>query len=313
MAIMITVKTTPNRFGISLQGDYQDLNALYDSISRYLDFYMANNEFYPYHEYEYLLSLNYDIRHAYMGTRDVAIKENNASEVGLIAENIFHISDQGKTDFSNIRRKFKNGNLYFGVDILYPLVFHYLVNMREITYEDPYTDWFNNLPDHMEDYNMIHANKDRAMILHFISLLWENVEDLLGSELALEIMEYYESSKEFVLAPSLYTDALIHWQLANFGSLSEDNKRHFLLMSLYEIIDAEALLQHPDEYRQEYFHYKEASQSIKKNRGPAFPDKNTFYQLLDELTSTGEPLYHSVFDEFLNTQYGVIKDESPEL
>lgn len=310
---MITVKTTPNRFGISLQGDYQDLNTLYDSISRYLDFYMANNEFYPYHEYEYLLSLNYDIRHAYMGTRDVAIKENNASEVGLIAENIFHISDQGKTDFSNIRRKFKNGNLYFGVDILYPLVFHYLVNMSEITYEDPYTDWFNNLPDHMEDYNMIHANKDRAMILHFISLLWENVEDLLGSELALEIMEYYESSEEFVLAPSLYTDALVHWQLANFGALSEDNKRHFLLMSLYEIIDAEALLQHPDEYRQAYNHYKEASKSIKKNRGPAFPDKNTFYQLLDELTSTGEPLYHSVFDEFLNTQYGVIKDESPEM
>ena len=186
---MITVKTTPNRFGISLQGDYQDLNALYDSISRYLDFYMANNEFYPYHEYEYLLSLNYDIYHS------------------------IPISDQGKTDFSNIRRKFKNGNLYFGVDILYPLVFHYLVNMSEITYEDPYTDWFNNLPDHMEDYNMIHANKDRAMILHFISLLWENVEDLLGSELALEIMEYYESSEEFVLAPSLYTDALVHKSL----------------------------------------------------------------------------------------------------
>ena len=88
---MITIKTTPNRFGISLQGDYHDLNALYDSIARYLELYMANNKFYPYHEYEYLLSLNYDIRHAYMGTRDVEIKKNNASEVGVIAESIPNI------------------------------------------------------------------------------------------------------------------------------------------------------------------------------------------------------------------------------
>ena len=238
---MITIKTTPNRFGISLQGDYHDLNALYDSIARYLELYMANNKFYPYHEYEYLLSLNYDIRHAYMGTRDVEIMENNASEVGVIAESIFGISDQNKKDFSEIRRKCKNGNLYFGVEILYPLVFHYLANLSEITYEDPTSDWFDNLPKHMSDYNMIHANRDRAMILHFTSLLWENIQDVLGSRQALAAMECYENNEEFVLAPSLYTDALIHWQLAHFGKLSEEDKSLFLLKSLYEIIDVQMI------------------------------------------------------------------------
>ena len=29
---MIQIKTTSNLYGISLQGDYQDLNELYDSI-----------------------------------------------------------------------------------------------------------------------------------------------------------------------------------------------------------------------------------------------------------------------------------------
>ena len=70
---MLTVKTTPNLYGISLQGDYTDLNEIYDALSRYLDFYQRHSESYPYHEYEYLLSLNYDIRHAYMGSRDYTL------------------------------------------------------------------------------------------------------------------------------------------------------------------------------------------------------------------------------------------------
>ena len=50
-----------------------------------------------------------------------------------------------------------------------------------------------------------------------------------------------------------------------------------------------------------------------KNGLPAFPEKDTFYQLLDGLLSTGEPLYESTFDAFLNTHYGVITDEYPEM
>lgn len=309
---MITIKTTPNIYGISLQGDYFDLNELYDSISRYLEFYMDNNEFYPYHEYEYLLSLNYDIRHAYMGTRDVEIKENNASEVGIIAESIYQIPDQSKKKFAAIRRKFKNGNLYFGVDILYPLVFHYLTSLNVIAYEEPSPDWFDNLPEHMPDYNMIRANKDRSMLLHFTSLLWENVESLLGSEKALAAMEYYENG-EFLLAPYLYTDALIHWQLAHFDTLSEEDKKLFIIKALYEIIDSEDLSQYPDDYREAYDHYKEATESIKKKNLPEFPEKNIFYKMLEAFLPNGEPLYKSTFDTFLETHYGKIKNYEPDM
>ena len=50
-----------------------------------------------------------------------------------------------------------------------------------------------------------------------------------------------------------------------------------------------------------------------KNGLPAFPEKDTFYQLLDKLLPNGEPLYESTFDAFLNTHYGVITDEYPEM
>ena len=35
---MLKIKTTPNLYGVTLMGDYEDLNELYDSISRYLRF-----------------------------------------------------------------------------------------------------------------------------------------------------------------------------------------------------------------------------------------------------------------------------------
>ena len=65
---MITIKTTSNLYGVTLMGDYEDLDKLYDSLSNYLSFFINNADYYPYHEYEYLLSLNYDIRHCYMET-----------------------------------------------------------------------------------------------------------------------------------------------------------------------------------------------------------------------------------------------------
>ena len=125
---MLQIKTTPNLYGIILMGDYLDLDALYDSLSRYLAFYQDNmSQFQPYHEYEYLLSLNYDIRHAYQGDRGTEIMENNAEATGMMAENIYEISPAAKEEFRNIRKSFSKGNLYFSVEILYPLVFHYLI------------------------------------------------------------------------------------------------------------------------------------------------------------------------------------------
>ena len=75
---MLTITTTKHQLGALISGDYNDLNELYDSLSRYLDFYQTNNEEQPYSEYEFLLSLNYDIRHAFQGNREYISVKNNA-------------------------------------------------------------------------------------------------------------------------------------------------------------------------------------------------------------------------------------------
>ena len=33
---MLKIKTTPNLYGVTLMGDYEDLDKLYDNISNYL-------------------------------------------------------------------------------------------------------------------------------------------------------------------------------------------------------------------------------------------------------------------------------------
>ena len=107
---MISIKTTPKYNGITIQGDFDDLNNLYDGISDYINFYVdgimheieadyvkehgvpvadMNSEqraaFFALNESEItyfeelrenILGLCYDIRHAYQGDRGICIVEN---------------------------------------------------------------------------------------------------------------------------------------------------------------------------------------------------------------------------------------------
>ena len=41
---MILIETTPNLYGISLKGDYNDLKSLHESLSNYLEFYQKNKK-----------------------------------------------------------------------------------------------------------------------------------------------------------------------------------------------------------------------------------------------------------------------------
>ena len=158
---MLIVNATPNLYGITLQGDYQDLNELYDSISRYLSFYEVNEDKFPYHEYEFLLSLNYDIRHAYQGDREQLTVDNNASAFKDLST-YFSEGSEGQRKCLKIYKNHKNGNLYYSVEILYPLVFHYLSAFTMIL-DDYYLDsWFDNKSMEMPpEYTVLQAEHDR--------------------------------------------------------------------------------------------------------------------------------------------------------
>ena len=319
---MLQIKTTPNLYGITLMGDYLDLDALYDSLSRYLAFYQDNmSQFQPYHEYEYLLSLNYDIRHAYQGDRGTEIMENNAEAVGMMAENIYEISPAAKKEFRDIRKNFSKGNLYFSVEILYPLVFHYMISLENILDDEPMEYWFRDEQEReeewMNNYSRLDAEYDRAKIREFIMLLWTNVQSLLGRDEAMKIYNYF-FEVELSFTGSIYIDALIHCQLAFFPHLTRLERLSFLKTSLYEIIDSQDLLENPEEFAYCAQSYSKAVTALAKagesKKGKRlFPTKTNFYQLIDRLVPSGRALYEDEFDEMLENEYGKIVDEDPEM
>jgi len=308
---MIKIKTTPNLYGISLIGDYQDLYELWESIGNYLQVFIENNDDYPYHEYEFLLSLNYDIRHAYMGSRGVSIEENNAAAVGEIAQAIFEIPKAAKKEFQTIQTDFKKGNLYFQVEILYPLVFHYMIALGLILDEYYLPKWFEKEKMGMQSYDILDAEHDRAIIQHFVSLLWNNVRELFGAETALSLFKYYENSELYYL-PNLYTTALLHCLLANFENMNQEQKKQFLLLSMYELMDSSLLNEEPESDLESYERYQKAFANIEKKARKIFPLKEEFYTSLEKEFPANMPLYEEDFEAFLTKTYGIAPDDEPD-
>ena len=145
---MISIKTTPKLNGITIQGDFDDLNNLYEAISDYTTFYIdgilneiesdyvkehgvaikdmtteqrdtffqLNQSEITYFEEvrENILGLCYDIRHAYQGDRGVALVEN------------------GRELIYECEGDLPSKNLQFSVEVLYPWAFYYLFAMRDM-------------------------------------------------------------------------------------------------------------------------------------------------------------------------------------
>ena len=324
---MLTIQTTENLSGIRLQGDYNDLNSIYDALSRYLDFYQEHAIGYPYHEYEYLLSLNYDIRHAYQGSREHVVVENNAENYCSSIDAMYELGDDFEKVINKVHKDFRHGNLYYEVKILYPLVFHYLASLSRILDDYYELSWFDSEgKEHspFPPYNELQANHDRAQIQLFTSLLWDNVNDLLGEETALEVFRYY-SDQEFGFTSSLYIDALLQHMQVNFDAFSEDKKREYLYLSLMEILDTTDLTESPEEFPACYACYKATLNSFPDSTNQAsassdaasarikkeFPTQKSFLRKFNAFTEQKKPLYRNDFDQFLTDLYGEADDDSP--
>lgn len=276
---MLKIKTTPNLYGVTLMGDYAGLNSLYDSLYDYLEFYNDSHEEFPDHEYEYLLSLNYDIRHCYQGDRNIE-------------------KDEG-------------GNKIYSVEILYPLIFHYMITFENILDEEPEESWLDAKNDigekWSERYSLFDARKDMAAIRYLTSLFWMNTRELLGKDTAETIFNYYESV-EYPLTASLYCNAIIHCQMVNFEEMNEQEKKNFHIASLYEIIGTDDIDDYPDEFEKDDKLFYGALNGLLNRKPPRFPDREDFYMALDRFHDPAEPLYEDIFQDFLDKTYGVDPD-----
>lgn len=305
---MLKLRTTPNLYGVTLMGDYEDLDKLYDSISNYLEFYQnSHDRILPYHEYEYLLSLNYDIRHCYQGYRGYEIVGNNSDRYGSMADVIFKASEQFKDEIENVHAEYKNGNLYYTVEILYPFIFHYLVEFDRLLEEEPDESWFEEVRENgqkwKEQYTMIDAARDRGQLMHLTGLFWQNLQELLGPEKANVIYDYY-TGVDFPAPTSMYCNTLIHCQIVNFEEMTEEEKLDFYLASIYEIIDVEDMYTYPDEVGKSLDQYEKAIDTLNKDGRNRFPVREEFYNELDKVYDPAKPFYRNNFEDFLNDTYG---------
>ena len=195
---MISIKTTKKLNGISIQGDFEDLNHLYDALSEYTNFYIdgimleiesdyvkhhgvaikdmtsdQRDEFLKInkHEIDYfeemrenLLGLCYDIRHAYQGDRGIGLVENGCE---LLSE---------------CSKELPSMNLQFNVEVLYPWAFYYLFALRDMLDNMYKPEWF----DSIGEYGVTRRESDihlyRGVLDTFIALLWKNLEELFGKE-----------------------------------------------------------------------------------------------------------------------------------
>lgn len=305
---MIIIETTPNLYGVSVKGDYNDLNALYDSLSRYLSFYCENEEPFPYYAYEYLLSLNYDLRHAYQGDRDTDIQENNSEQYGNMCQTLFEIDKDTRKHFAEIHKRHSHGNLYFSVNILYPLIFHY-INAFEYILNAWYKDeWFSEVP---YPYDALSAEKDRSMIALFTSMLWENLAQLFGREECMKIYHYIKQLDEFAIPPALYTDAVLHYQLSQFKHLSHDEKKQALIYIFYQQIDAEFRKKSKTVIAASQ-QFKSSMDVLKSSKAKILLKQNQFFNRLLPI-SKPEGVPENEFDQLLQALWPMDeKDEEPD-
>ena len=249
---MLKIENTPNLAGIRIIGDYHDLNALYDAISRYTELFYTNainqmeqqskdekwdeeekSFFIHYYSdiHDCILGLNYDIRHAWQGDRNYEYVDNNAEGIGQLAECIYEVDHD---ELDNTRETGANGNLYFSVEILYPWVLYYLQCFNVMT------DTFYSEEDRSRLYNPyteLEYRKDTSIIEYFSYSVWECLSEILGDQ-AKHMMDLADFAVELPLEIPRYYEALCAYY-CDSNKKGKELRKAMLQMIFYESLGTE--------------------------------------------------------------------------
>ena len=249
---MLKIENTPNLAGIKIIGDYNDLNTLYDAISRYTELFYTNainqvelqskEENWDDEEKSFsiryysemqdcILGLNYDIRHAWQGDRNYEYVENHAEGIGRLAECIFEVDHD---ELDNVRETGANGNLYFSVEILYPWALYYLQCFNVMT------DAFYSKEDRSRLYNTyteLEYRKDTSILEYFSYSIWDCLLETLGLQ-AERMMDLADFAVEQPFGTPLYYEALCSYY-CDINKKDNDLRKSMLQMIFYESLGTE--------------------------------------------------------------------------
>ena len=321
---MIKIRNTNNLAGITILGDYEDLNALHDALYQYSDLFLSNQDDPGADDCrKCILGLCYDIRHAYQGDRKFEAVYNNAENIAKMAECIYEIDPESGKSIDSSREAFKNGNLYFSVDILYPWAIYYLYVLQAITDIPCESSWYEDLNYPYDEYQ---SELDMTLIQYFVQLLWECVKTVLPPKVFKALWDYirtFNHTDYYIFSsPELYVQWLCHYWASN--EQSRETRVSLLPMLFLELssIDSEgedSLFEESSEKDDKfnnfvrslnqttlqcldlYDKYYDLVQSISTL---PFYSSDEFYSVISEYVAEHGPFTEESFDEYLNGTLG---------
>ena len=175
-----------------------------------------------------------------------------------------------KMQNDSIKASFANGNLYYTVDILYPWAVYYMYTLDAITNDRFRKGWFAESPgdnDHplLRHYDKHQAERDEALLIYFVQLLWETIASELPSKVRETIRGYtslYTKHDYYMAYPDMYIEWLCtYWVKA---AADRNDRRALLPLLLLELSSIEE--EDEDDVREELAEIEEKLKMLEKKK-----------------------------------------------
>lgn len=167
---MIKVKPTENLTGVTIQGDFNDFYELVESIHRITGVDEDRSEIY-YGVKHRLLGICYEIRHAFMGDREIILEENGMCESIMKWHEMITPTK----------------NVYYSVNVLFPEAIFMAASVPKMDFFSSiyYGMYRRKRIDKDKSYSaMLYAEyiRDKANLEMLCAGVWQAVGEVIGDE-----------------------------------------------------------------------------------------------------------------------------------
>jgi hypothetical protein len=216
---MLLIEKAQHTKGLLIKGDFWDFDRLYYAISKFTgDFGLHHGCCFPGYESaaENLLGLNYDLRHAWQGDRELVEVYNGVHDEwfdGIDYENDADENDEAENHndihYAIFRRKelpnITERNAYFCINMNFPEAIYYalittkLLEMKQLFYSAVEAAVANNAPFEVysKDYQLFGAEEDIYRVSHFAKLTLHALYLFVGEKNYNLIMSAYKKNDGF--------------------------------------------------------------------------------------------------------------------
>ncbi len=320
---MIRLQNTENFIGITVFGDWDDLNGLYDAVAHIKDLYvekwydlldaMKNDKKIPINNTgnsrqnikdadNNILGFLYDIRHAYQGDRDFEYRRNNAENIAMLASNIYQLDEQW---LARERGRGENGNLYFKVDFLYPWMLYYAITLSTMVEESYSSKDFERM---YFEYNEIVFRQDKAIVQQFVSGIMQCLVNFIGKDKTHHILYYMDYFRILPNMTDLYGMCLCNYY-CDRNKKGKTIKKNIMIAMAYTMIGDYALYDNKiikfSDQKKCRADLEKALDAIVKYTGKHFIQENDVFEELSKIIKAKDS-YTEMEAEQVSDLYGEV-------